>query len=541
MKKTLLSCITAVMTQVVMHATAYSQEVEIQTGAQFTVGSYEYVESILEVGAGQTSILTKAGFIVDKFRVLNLDGQLNEMSKFEIEIPEVNGKKVKYFWALKLGKKIYFFSRYLDKKANDYYLYASELDPNSGKFLQHKEVVKLNRKEFRGWTNPFMAVRNIDSSKVLFITEYPTSGSEDASYNFKVVNNDMSEVWSKDVTFPVQDKNFSILDYDVDREGNIHFTTSIRMSYDEKTEKDSKGRYYITIYSYFHNTGELKQYDIGFTNEIIRTIDLDVNKNNELIGTGFYSERSLADSYKGFFYLRIDPVSKEVKTSALSPFSTELLTELIGERKAEKGRELPAYEIRETIALENGGMAVVAEHYVYTYSQTTDANGNVHTYETWLYGNVIVMYIDENGKMQSAGVMKKRQYCTARDGAPTLFQTMGIGAYPGVNELPYYGIAILQNKGHVNILYNENPKNSERLSAGKKPLSVRQKSAETMLVSFDPEGKVTTTTLFKAKDAEAGYKMPLMPRSSVQYATNSMIVFGRKGKTIRAARVTINN
>jgi hypothetical protein len=541
MKKKLMSCILAALALMTYVPGSFGQEVEIKTGAQFTIGSNEFVESLLEVGDNRTSILTRAGLVVDKFRVLNLDGSLNEMSKFEIEIPEVNGKKLKYFWSVKLGKSVYFFTRYFDKKANDMYLYASELDPTTGKFIRHEEAVKVNRKEFRVWSRPFSAVRSVDSTKVLFITEYPTSGGEDASYNFKVVNSDMSEVWAKDITFPVQDRDFTVMDYDVDRSGNIHFTTAIRMSLGEKDDKDSKGFYYLTIYSYFHETGEMKQYDIGFTNEIIRSIDLDINKDDKLIGTGFYSERSFADSYKGFFYIRIDPKSKEVEKTALSPFSTELLTELIGARKAEKGRELPAYEIRESIALPDGGMAVVAEHYVYTYRETTDPNtGAVTTYETWLYGNTIVMFINPDGQMESAGVLKKRQYCTAKNGNATLFQTMGIGTTPGVNELPYYGLAIMQNKGNIHILYNENPKNAERVAAGKKPLSVRQKTAETMLVTFEPGGKVTTTTLFKAKDAEAGYKMPLMPRSSLQYSTSDMIVFGRKGKTLRAARVTIN-
>ena len=41
----------------------YAQEIEIQNGAQFTVGSGEYVESVLDVSADGTSFLTKAGFL----------------------------------------------------------------------------------------------------------------------------------------------------------------------------------------------------------------------------------------------------------------------------------------------------------------------------------------------------------------------------------------------------------------------------------------------------------------------------------------------
>jgi len=517
----------------------YAQEIEIQNGAQFQVTSLEMVEAVIDASDAGTSFLTRAGFTGKKFRVMNLDGQLNEKSKFEIEIPEQNGKKLKYFWSNKMGKNVYFISSYFDRKANDYYLYASELDPNSGKFIRHVEAVKVNNKQFNMWTNPFSAVRSVDSTKMLFITEYPTSGSENASYGLKVVNEDMSALWSKDITFPHQDKDFDMLDFDVDSDGNVFFTTAIRMSYDEKADKGSKGKYYVTIYSYYHATDELSTYEIGFTSEIMRSIDLDFNSKNELVGTGFYSERSFVDSYKGFFYIRIDPKTKEVKAKTLTPFSKELLTELIGERQAEKGRELGLYEIRESIALSSGGMAVVAENYIYRSYYTTNSKGESVHHESWLYGNVVVMYVDADGKMESAGVIKKRQYCTATNGNYTLMQGLGIGATPGVNELPYYGIGTMQKDGSVYIIYNENPKNAERLAAGKKPLSVRQRTSETQLVTFSPDGKSSTSVLFKSKDKEAGYSMPLMPRSSIQYSASSMIVFGRKGKNMRVSRVTV--
>lgn len=514
---------------------SFSQDVEIHNGAQFITARLEFVETILDASPDKVSFLTRTGLTGNKFRVLNLDGQLNERSKFEIEIPEVNNKKLKYFWSVKLGESVYFMSRYFDSKANDYYLYASELDPSTGKFVRHLEALKVNDKSFKSLRNPFAAVRSIDSTKVLFVTAYPTSANENARYGLKVVNSDMTEIWSKDVIFPHKDKDFSFQDFDVDKDGNIHFVAAIRMSMEERNEKDSKGKYYISIYSYFHETGELKQYDVGFKDEIIRTMDLDFNDKGEMVGTGFYSERKFVDSYKGFFYLRIDPVSKEVVASNLSPFSTELLTEIIGARRAEKGKEMPPYIIRASRPLEDGGMVVVAEHYV--YSQNTDQNGQ--TTEMWLYGNVVVMFINAEGKMETAAVLKKKQLCTAKNGGPTVLQMMGVGMYPGSNELPYYGISIMQHKNDIHILYNDNPKNIERLKAGKNPLSVRQKNSITYLSTVTRDGKVTTTELFKSKDKDAGYRMPLMPRTYMQYSDNDMVVVGAKGKYMRAARITI--
>lgn len=514
---------------------AMAQEVQIHNGAQFQVTSLETVETVINASDSETSFLTRAGLIGNKFRVLNMDAELNEKSKFEIELPEIEGKKVKYFWATKLGKSVYFLSRHFDSKANTYFMYASELDPKTGKFVRHFEAVKVTDDKFRSFNQPFSATRSADSTKVMFLTRYPTKGGENARYGMKVLKDDMSPLWSKDIEFPIEDKNFTMDDIEIDGDGNVHLVAYIRMTNAEKNEKDSEGRYYVNVYSYFWETGELKQYEVGFQDEIMRTVNLQLNRNNELIGTGFYSERKLVSSYKGFFYLRIDPKSKEVVSKNLSPFSTELLTELIGARKAEKGKEMPPYIVRASIPLSDGGMAVVAEHYV--YSQSTDSEGN--TRETWLYGNVVVMFLNNDGKMTSAGVIKKKQLCTAKNGNATLLQQFGIGMYPGVNELPYYGISIMENNKNIYIMYNENPKNAERLKTDKNPLSVRQKNSVTQLVSFTPDGKMSSDVLFKSKDKEAGYSMPLMPRSSMQYSANEMIVFGRKGKNMRVSRLSI--
>lgn len=512
-----------------------AQEITIHNGAQFQVTSAEFVETVVDANDQGTSFLTRAGFIGNKFRVLNLDAQLNEASKYEIELPEISGKKVKYFWATKLGSSVYFLSRYFDSKANTYYMFASELNPSNGKFNRHFEALKVTDDKFNRFSSPFSATRSADSSKVMFLTRYPTKGSENARYGMKVLKDDMSELWSKDIEFPIEDKYFTMMDIEIDRDGNVHLVAQIKMTSQEKNEKDSESKYYVNVYSYFWQTGELKQYEVGFQEEIMRTIDLQLNRNNELIGTGFYSERKFVNSYKGFFYLRIDPVSKEVVSKNLSPFSTELLTELIGERKAEKGKELPPYVVRAAIPLNDGGMAVVAEHYA--YSRYTDSEGN--TTETWLFGNTLILYLDSEGKMQTAGVIKKKQLCTAKNGAPTLMQQFGLGIYPGVNELPYYGLAIMESNKNVYILYNENPKNAERLQNDQKPLSVRQKNSVTQLVTITPDGKISSDVLFKSKDKSSGYSMPLMPRSSIQYSSNEMIVFGRKGKNMRVSRVTV--
>lgn len=519
----------------------FAQDVKIENGTQFKVTSLESVESVLEVTKAKTTFLTQAGLTGKKFRLLSLNENLNSKSSIEIDLPEIDKKKVKYVASGKYGESVYIFSRYYDRKENKISLFASEINTSTGKFNRHFEAISAVDDKFSSFSNPFTLTRSIDSTKLLVVIQYPVRNNENVRYGLKVLNNDMSAVWSKDINFNEQNRDFTLNDIEVDRKGNIHMIANMRMSREEKKEKDVDSRYYVNVYSYFHNSDELEQYEIGFQNDIIRTIDLDVNEKDELIGMGFYSEKkfTFGDSYKGFFFLKIDPNSRKVVTSTQSKFSTELIEELVGERKAKKGK-FPTYLTRKSIPLSNGGYAVVLEHYNYTYSTQTSPNGAQTTFETWLFGNVVVMYLDENGEMKTASVIKKRQYCTAKNGAPSYLQMLGVGTYPGVNELPYYGISVLENDDNIYLLYNENPKNEARLKEGKNPKSVRQRTSVTMLVTSTPDGKVNGNVLFKSKDRSEGIMMPLMPRSYVQYSENAAIVFGRKGKTMRATRITFS-
>ena len=508
------------------------------------VANLESIENVLHVGSSHSAFLTSAGLFGNKFRVLNLDGNLDLKSKFDIEIPKIEKKKVKYEWSNTVDDKVYFLSNYFDRKSDSYTLFASELATKTGKFNKHFQVLRVVDDKFKSGHSPFTITRSVDSTKVLVVTAYPTRNREDARYGLTVVNRDLTVLWQKDIQFPERDMDFSLLDTEVDMNGNIHFVAKIRMSREEKNEKDAKSRYYAKVYSYYHEEGELKQHEISFQDYILDDIDLDVNDKNELLGTGFYSEKFLSTGYKGFFFVKIDPNTKTVSAKNVSEFSPDLIKQLYnnerqGERKAKKGK-FPAYVVRASLPLKNGGYAVVAEHYVYTRTQSTSANGNQTTRESWLFGNVVVMFLDADGKMETASVLKKRQYCTAVNGGASMLQQFGIGTVPGVNELAYYGIATIRNNSDISILYNENPKNEARVSEGKKPKSVRQRTSVTMLATFTPDGKVSGDVLFKSKDRSEGIKMPLMPRSYIQYSDNETIVFGRLGKKMRASRITLN-
>ena len=221
-------------------------------------------------------------------------------------------------------------------------LYASNLDIKTGEFKEHNQALNIQNDKFVALSRPFQVIRSVDSSKVLFVCAYPVKNQDNATVSVKVTDNTLKELWKQDIIFDKMNKDFSVLEYLVDNKGNIHISASVRMDNDEKRDAGAKGRYYVAIYSYFHETGELKEYEIGFQEEIIMTSHLELNDKDELICTGFYTEITMFDSgMKGFYYLRIDPNSKEVVAKNTSLDKKETGSNSSMEAPKETGLRMP--------------------------------------------------------------------------------------------------------------------------------------------------------------------------------------------------------
>lgn len=514
-----------------------AQDVTITNGAPFLMNKRsEQMEKVLNMNRDDFSFLTKKGR--KTFRVMSLDEKLKVDVSKELELPEVNNKEVKYVDAGQIGDQTYFFSQSFDKKADNLTLYASDLDIKKGKFNKHYEGMELKDDKWKLWSRPFKVIRSIDSSKIMFVASYPAKNKENARIAVKVTDNELNELWKNDIVFDQENRDFTVLDYLVDTDGNLHMAVRNRLENKEKKNKGSKGRYYVSLFSYFHDTQELKEYEIGFKNEIIMTAHLELNTSNEITCTGFYAESKVFDAgMKGFFFVKIDPKTKEITAKNVSKFDKTFLSKLMSERRAEKGKSIHNYLIRDTYPMSDGGMTVVAEYYL--YQEIKDQDGNT-VKEIWTYGNVLVFFLDSEGNMKTYSVLKKNQTCSTKGTLGSLAALAGLTPVPGANELPYYGIGTMMVGDQLYMIYNENPKNAERAKAGKNPKSVRQTNSETVLVTFDREGTIDQDVLFKSKDKSQGYKMPLMPEYNFQFSENGMLVIGRKGKNARVTEIRID-
>ena len=193
------------------------------------------------------------------------------------------------------------------------------------------------------------------------------------------------------------------------------------------------------------------------------------------------------------------------------------------------------------IPQEDGSMAISAEtqtHYI-----TSGDNGYA---ETALYGSIVTMEVNPNGKLSWAKYIPKKQ----------LFWQVGINfngfvLYTGTffgglrlmlpanssKYIKYFGsVAGVQNDKLI-VIYNDHKANTANTSKKDRKTMKSVKSARPVARVYDLKtGDMTQKDVKKGKQSDA----PFNP--TVSYRTNdgSIIVFGQKGKRFKFGELSLN-
>ena len=399
-----------------------------------------------------------------------------------------------------------------DKEKNT--LYGTTFDKNGKMNASMVELAVLDAESKRK-TGYF----DIDTSygngkKNFLIFESPHYDKrEKESFNFSVYNQEFKLIQKIDLNLPYLDRDFSVYDYVLDDLGNIHILASVALKGSEKEK--GKQKYELKLLSYFTATDELKEHDIDLGENYFSEIAIKINKDNDLVLTGFHSEKS-SYGMKGVFYVKVSIKEQKVVIQHTTDFTTDFLELFMSEKKADKGKELSNYYVDKVIPKEDGGVIMISEYYMYyTTSYTNPQTGHTTYTHHYLYNDIIVVNFDSNGKVIWWSKIPKRQH-TTNDG----------GFMSG------YAIAVSGDKMHF--VFNDNPANLN-IEDPRKIKNMRSPSKSlTNLVTLNNKGEMTKTTFFNTKEN----KTIMRPKFHLQSSQNQLIMYGSKGKSYTISRLT---
>lgn len=478
---------------------------------------------------GIYSIKTKRKGLMSLNSTLTLEHYNYEMIQTKSVVLDLTEQKKErnFEFIIHLNNELHIFSCFKNQKLKKNFLFVQSINKNT--LLLNSNIKKIAEIDYSGNSKynsgSFSYEISKDSSKVLIFYNLPYNKGEREKFGFHISDKDLNQLWEKKITLPYKEELFSVEDFEVDKNGNVHL---LGLIFNEKRKEKRNGipNYKYQVLSYYSNGEKLSEYPIKIEGKFLTDMRIVINDEQDIICGGFYSSEGTF-SIEGSYFLKIDGKTKEIKSKSFQEFGIDFITQNMSDRqekktkkKAAKGKstELYKYDLDDIILRDDGGALLIGEQYfvkVFT-STTTDANGNMNTSTTYnyYYNDIIVINMSPNGKIEWTEKIPKRQR-TANDGG--FFSS--------------YALSVV--KDNLYFVFNDNPKNLFYKDKGSLSNFSTRKESIVVLVALDSEGKQTKEALFSARDAD----IITRPLVCEQISKDEMILFGQRKKTHRFAKI----
>ncbi|WP_258104777.1 hypothetical protein [Marinoscillum sp. MHG1-6] len=439
---------------------------------------------------------------------------------------EYEGDKTDYEHIIQLNGQLFLFTSYKDQSDKMNTLMVQSINKNT--LTPNKDFKKIGEVSYEGNfksnAGNFRLRLSRDSSKVLAYYNLPYEKTENEKFGFHVLDQQMNELWKKEITLPYEEGLYEIEDYKIDNKGNVHI---LGVVYKEKRKAKRKGEpnYNYEILSYYMKDGGFDSYPIKLEGKFLTDMQISIDDNRDIICAGFYSNEGTY-SIKGTYFIKVNSKSKLITTSSFKEFDMDFITQNMTERqeekvekKAKKGKEveLYQYDLDDIIIREDGGAVLVGEQYYITVVTTPISTGTGGvTYVTTYYYNyndIIVINVSPKGEIEWAQKIAKSQ-STANDGG----------------HFSSYTSAIVKDKMYF--IFNDHPKNIT--DPGDRTFNYTGgKNSMVVLVEVDSNGNVNKSSLFSTKDAEVITR----PKVCEQVSGDELVLFGQKRKNHQFAKI----
>ncbi|WP_340169447.1 hypothetical protein [Lacinutrix sp.] len=198
-------------------------------------------------------------------------------------------------------------------------------------------------------------------------------------------------------------------------------------------------------------------------------------KDNTLHAIGFYSDikKSGRAEYKveGIYDVTFNYTTVEVTKKTFNEFTFDVKKQLIGERRAKKGKDLkPFYKNISFVERDNGGVIVLSEYKVIIEGRSSGFGPLSITPYTYITNEIIVTALKKDGTLDWSNVIPKEQQVTVSE-LGFSFGLFGGSGGVSVSAGFYFPLTVLgsgpeylsaipiYHNGQLTVIVNDDPKN----------------------------------------------------------------------------------
>jgi len=459
-------------------------------------------------------------FVKDEILVESHDLNTMRVKKSAVLPLKYKNKKMQFEFIVFFNDRLWLFTSYNNSQRKKNYLMRQEIDTQSLQVIG--DLIKVSEISSKSWINrgDFQAVISHKKSKLLIFNSPAYNKNAADEFSLTVFDENMEQLWTKNVTVPYKDKLFGFEKLVVDEEGNAYVQSII---YEGKAKKMRMGRpnYSYKIFSYTDLGTTANEYPVRLDNgRFITDLTFGINRKGNIICGGFYSDEN-AYTIRGTYFLTIDQQSKAIMSEGTKAFEADFLQAFFSERKAKSGKELANYYLDDIILRNDGGALLFAEQY-YERVITNPVNTGVgppqyQTSTRYYYTDIIVISINPDNSIDWATKVPKRHVSTDDGG--------------------YYSsyAKVVSNK-KIYLVFNDYPKDIPNLNTNKLVFTLRNGFAALSVVAIAPDGSYEKERLMLNRDEGVTSR----PRLSEQVNKNTLIMYGDGFRKYQIGKLTFD-
>lgn len=448
----------------------------------------------------------------------SLKAEVQTSFDYELEGKSLRAEDVHLF-----GDQILLFASWYDGEKDRNELFVQRHDASSLRLVRPWTMISYEDAPTKSRQADFGIAISPNHKMLLVHTRPPWEKGGPERLRFEVFDDAQELAWSSEYALKYANEDFTIDQYVVDDDGTVMILGTKDDKSAREVRKDIKeGRsyyeYHLLVFG--EHMATPKDYALRLGDKFLQAMNLAIPWNSEdIICTGFYSDRGTG-SAKGFYFMKLDRVSKEVVHTSYSEFEEEFITMFLSEKaerkakrkakRSEEDLELADFEIREVLLYDDGGIRLIAEQYDYwqTTSMYRDFNGMLvtTTIDNYLYRDLMVMKLSSDGDIIWKARIPKRQRTSNDAGYHSGYASAAVG-----DDLYF---VFNDNRNNLNF------KKGETLA----DMSFGRKSGMVALVRMNGNGDFSREPLFR----KGLRNMRLVPQKATQL-DNSMVIVAEDG------------
>ncbi len=551
MRKIFLGFIFFVCSGISLNAQNKIDKINMTYGEEITDDSGKIVRIIGEANNKIYTLVLKGKS--DYFLKIFDSAAMKQIALNPIVLPELNDKDLDFEDIVLMNDKLYVIGSVFHRKEKKFTLVGI---PVSEKGILGKDMITMfesivARSADRGG----FYFRKSPDDQMLLVMHTALFEKEDAmKYEIKLFDQAMKATFSTEDKVSYDDNKkdyqFTISDFDVNNKDDVFLV--VNEGYRDKKKKEKVEKVELHIFKQANSyKKEVVKIDI-IDKEIINCRMLATAKNDVKL-TGFFS--SVRDNgkankeLKGVYNITVNLKNNTTENIMFNEFDMPTKIKLLGERRANKGKDVkPLYNIQSVVEKNDGGLIVISEYRMIYVGQKQGIGPFGLQPITYTANEMIVNCLKPDGSLEWSNVVAKEQSASVTVASFNLFSGGSNGSFnvdvamsiplTVMGRGPEYLSAIpIYKNGQLNILFNDNVKNKGITDIEKIKSMGNYNNAVPTLFVFDDKGNITR------KDPEEVIKNELVIRPGIYYrkTDNEYLIYASRKSKDKIGRMILQD